>query len=148
MATKSPIGVSGVSGERLERRRTKSPHQPPIEALRQMPALVVLQRLPVPALAVDRTGSILFANNGFCDMLGYPADELMSMMYDDIFDSLPSDDGWIALLGTSSERLVELRHKYGHIVFASMSKSAMRRRDDAVALVTFCDRTEELWVTS
>lgn len=113
-----------------------------------MPALVVLERLPVPALAVDRAGNILFANSGFCDMLGYTSDELMSMMYDDIFDSLPPDDGWIALLGMSSERLVDLRHKYGHIVVASMSKSAMRRRDDAVALVTFCDRTEELWITS
>ena len=27
-----------------------------------------------------------------------------------------------------------------------MSKSAMRRSDDTVALVTFHDRTEELWL--
>jgi PAS domain S-box-containing protein len=112
-----------------------------------MPALVVLERLPTPALAVDRAGTILFANAGFCDMLGYAADELLSMQFEEIFYSAPTDDRWVVLVGTDAPRLVELRHKYGHSVWASMSKSAMRRRDDTVALVGFHDRTEELWLT-
>jgi PAS domain S-box-containing protein len=119
----------------------------PIQQLQQMPALVVLERLPTPALAVDRAGTILFANAGFCDMLGYSSDELLSMQFDEIFHSVPTDDRWVVLVGTDAPRLVELRHKYGHSVWASMSKSAMRRRDDTVALVSFHDRTEELWLT-
>jgi PAS domain S-box-containing protein len=113
-----------------------------------MPALVVLERLPAPALAVDRAGRILFTNAAFCDMVGYAADELLSMQFDEIFRRVPSNDRWVVLVGTDTPRLVELRHKYGHSVWASMSKSAMRRRDDTVALATFHDRTEELWLTS
>ncbi|MBW0019319.1 MAG: PAS domain-containing protein [Mycobacterium sp.] len=119
-----------------------------MDALRQMPALVILERLPAPALAVDRVGIILFANDAFCDMVGYSDDELISMRFDDIFRCLPANDRWVALIGTGTERLVELRHKNGHSVWASMSKSAMRRREDTVALATFRDRTEELWLNS
>jgi PAS domain S-box-containing protein len=110
-----------------------------------MPALVVLDRLPAPALAVDHAGAILFANAGFCDMVGYSSEEMLSTKFDEIFYSLPADDRWVVLVGTDAPRLVELRHKCGHPVWAAMSKSAMRRRDDTVALVTFHDRTEELW---
>jgi PAS domain S-box-containing protein len=117
----------------------------PIEALQQMPALVVLERLPATALAVDRVGTMLFANSAFCGMLGYSSDELLSMEFEEIFHRLPANDRWVALVGTGAGRLVELRHKYGHSVWASMSNSAMWRRDDIVALATFHDRTEELW---
>ncbi len=113
-----------------------------------MPALVVLDRLPSPALAVDRLGTILFANGSFCDMVGHSPDELLEMEFEHIFHSPPADDPWVALVGTGVQRLVELRHKAGHSVWASMSKSAMRRRDDTIALVTFHDRTEELWLTN
>ena len=135
-----------AGGERVERRRPKPPGQLPIDELQRMPALVVLERLPAPAVAVDRIGNILFANGSFCDMVGYSSDELVSMNFDDFFYTPPADDRWVALLGTCAERLVELRHKDGHSVWASMSKSAMRRRDDTVALVSFRDRTEEVWL--
>jgi len=113
-----------------------------------MPALVALERLPVPALAVDRPGTILFANGSFCEMVGYSPDEVLSINFEDIFYRPPADDCWVALTGTGAKRLVELRNKGGHSVWASMSKSAMRRRDDTIALVTFHDRTEELWLTT
>ena len=113
-----------------------------------MPALLVLERLPAPALAVDRAGTIMFANSAFCDMVGYSSDELQSMTFEKIFHRLAPDDRWVTLIETHSGRDVELRHKGGHSVWASMSKSAMRRRDDTVALVTFHDRTEQLWVES
>jgi PAS domain S-box-containing protein len=137
-----------VETGRIERRRSKPPDQFPIEALREMPALVVLERLPAPALAVDRSGTLLFANAGFCDMVGFSCEELLSMKFDEIFYSQPANDRWVALVGTDAPRLVELRHQHGHSVWAAMSKSAMRRRDDTVALVTFHDRTEELWSSS
>jgi PAS domain S-box-containing protein len=120
----------------------------PIDELSRMPALVVLERLPAPAIAVDRAGTILFANGSFCDMVGYSPDQLTSMNFEDLFYRLSADDGWIALIGTGAKRVVELRNSGGHSVWASMSKSAMRRRDDTVALVTFHDRTEEMWLSS
>jgi PAS domain S-box-containing protein len=140
---------TGVMRDReLDRRRPLPDDQSPIEALRQMPALVVLERLPAPALAVDRSGVILFANSAFCDMLGYAADDLLAIKFDDILRSLPIHDDWATLSGTGMERVVELRHRHGHSVWSSMSKSVMRRREDTIALATFRDRTEELWLSS
>ena len=139
-------GPTAAGDQRVERRRPSPPDQLPIEALQEMPALVILERLPAPALAVDHAGNILFANVAFCDMLGYASDDLLAMTFEEIFHSLPPDDRWIALVGTDAARMVELQHSAGHAVWASMSKSAMRRRDDTVALVTFHDRTEQLWV--
>lgn len=110
-----------------------------------MPALVVLERLPAPALAVDRLGTILFANGSFCDMVGYSPDELLSMNFAEILHRSSTDDCAVIRSLAGAKRLVELRHKYGHSVWASMSRSAMRRSDDSVALATFHDRTEELW---
>jgi PAS domain S-box-containing protein len=137
---------TAVNGRRIERRSPRPPNQLPIDELHRMPALVVLDRLPSPALAVDRLGTILFANHSFCDMVGHSPDELLQMEFEHIFYRVPADDRWVTLVGTGAKRLVELRHKSGHSVWASMSKSAMRRRDDTVALVTFHDRTEELWL--
>src|ERR1700761_9449422 len=74
-----------ASTQRVERRRPKPPDQLPIDDLQRMPALVVLERLPAPAVAVDRVGTILFANGSFCDMVGYSSDELVSMNFDDFF---------------------------------------------------------------
>jgi PAS domain S-box-containing protein len=116
----------------------------PIEALQQMPALVVLERLPAPALAVDRVGAILFAKGAFCDMVGYSSDELLLMKFEDVFQGLRTNDRRVRVVGADANRLVELRHKYGHSVWASMSKSAMWRHDDTVALATFDDCTEDL----
>jgi PAS domain S-box-containing protein len=135
-----------VSTPPIERRHPTPADQSPFDELRQMPALVMLERLPAAALAVDRAGIVLFANRAFCDLVGYSCDELLATNFYNFFYTLPADDRWIVLVGTGVERLVELRHKYGHSVWAGMSKSAMRRRDDTVALVSFRDRTEELWL--
>jgi PAS domain S-box-containing protein len=135
-------------GRRAERRRPKPPDQLPIEALQEMPALVVLERLPAPAMAVDPVGNILFANSSFCEMVGHTADEVLTMNVVDISRGRVTAACQVDLALISGGQLVELRHKHGHSVWATMSKSAMLRRDDTVALVTFCDRTEELWLNS
>jgi PAS domain S-box-containing protein len=104
-----------------------------------------LERLPEPVLAVDHEGTILFANGAFCEMLGHSPDELLAMKFGDIFGSLATHYCGVALVHAHSDRLVKLAHKDGHPVWARMSKSATRRRDDTFALVTFRDHTEELW---
>ena len=141
------MSSSVVMIDRQSERRREIPRQRlPIDELRQMPALVVLERLPAPALAVDRAGSIVFANSAFCDMLGYTLEELMAMNFTQLFYGLCSD-GTFAPRPSGADRLVELAHKNGHPVLASMSKSAMRRVDDAVALAIFADRSEEFWLS-
>jgi hypothetical protein len=44
-----------------------------------------------------------------------------------------------------ADLVVELLHRDGSIVRARMSKSALVRGDDPVALATFTDLTERLW---
>jgi PAS domain-containing protein len=54
----------------VDRRRTVQASQSPREALEQLPALVLLERIPVPTLAVLQDGTIVFANKAFAEMVG------------------------------------------------------------------------------
>jgi PAS domain S-box-containing protein len=115
--------------------------------LRQMPALVVLDRLPEPVLAIGRDGTILFANRACAAMLGHSLEELLSLKFDQIFRSPPVDDSdAVSVIRAHADLLVELAHADGSIVRATMSKSALLRGDDPVALATFHDLTEQLWI--
>jgi PAS domain-containing protein len=69
----------------LERRRSRPPNDCPIAILQQMPALVLLERFPVPVLVVAEDGAVLFANTAFAAMLGRSREAVTSMNYEDIF---------------------------------------------------------------
>lgn len=127
----------------MERRQGRS-GQSPLETLQQLPALVVLERLPVPVLAVAEDGTILFANAAFGAMLGHPADQVLTMKFHDVFET-PPDESVVSVVRANAERLVALRHADGSTVRATLSRSALLRGDDPVALATFQDLTERLW---
>lgn len=114
--------------------------------LEQLPALVVLERIPVPVLAIGPDGTILFANRAFADMLGHTTEALRSLKFNDIFHTIPPDKPPVSAIRAHADRLVELAHVDGSIVRARMSKSALMRDDDPVALATFHDLTEQLWI--
>jgi PAS domain S-box-containing protein len=114
--------------------------------LKEMPALVVLERFPVPVLAIAEDGTILFANQAFADMLGYTTDAVKTLKFAQIFHTLPSDDSAVSVVRAHADLIVELVHQDESIVRARMSKSALLRGDDPVALATFQDLTERLWV--
>ncbi len=116
--------------------------------LRQLPAPVILERLPVPVLAIAEDGDIVFANAAFAEMLGYDGDgdELMALKFQQIFHTMPAEDSAVSAVRAHADLVVELRHRDRSIVRARMSKSALRRGDDPVALATFQDLTERLWV--
>ncbi|WP_156752415.1 PAS domain-containing protein [Mycobacterium sp. ACS1612] len=113
--------------------------------LMQLPALVVLERFPVPVLAIAEDGTILFANAAFADMLGYPAETVTALKFHEIFQTLPADDSAVSVVRAHANLIVELVHQDRSIVRARMSKSALLRGDDPVALATFQDLTERLW---
>ena len=130
-----------------ERRRPRQAGQSPISTLKQLPALVVLERIPVPALAIDREGTILFANPIFAAMLGHTPESLQPLKFHELLRTLPPDGLCaVSVIHTQAGQLVEFVHRDGSTVRAEMSKSAMLRGDDAIALVTFRDLTEQLWV--
>jgi PAS domain S-box-containing protein len=129
----------------VERRRDSKERQDPMVLLKELPALVVLERFPVPVLAIAEDGSILFANAAFGEMLGYPAGVVKALKFPQIFHTLPADDSAVSVVRAHAELIVELLHQDGTTVRARMSKSALLRGDDPVALATFQDLTERLW---
>lgn len=130
----------------VERRRAGQAGQSPMTILEQMPALVVLERIPVPALAIGQDGTILFANTPFAEMLGHTLEEVLSLKFHQIFHTLPADGSAVSAIHSHADQLVELTHTDGSIVRAKMSRSALLRGGDPVVLATFRDETEQLWV--
>ncbi|WP_217158118.1 PAS domain-containing protein [[Mycobacterium] fortunisiensis] len=114
--------------------------------LQNMPALVMLERFPVPVLAIAEDGTVLFANTAFGEMVGRDADAVTDMPFAEVFHSLPADGSAVSVMRANAGLLVDLVHRDGSIVRARMSKSALLRGDDPVALATFQDLTEQLWV--
>lgn len=136
-----------MDGDRgVERRRNGSPGDSPMDILGRLPAVVVLERLSVPALAMARDGVILFANTAFADMMGYAQHEFAGSAFSDLFRTLPAGLAEFSSVDALANLVVELRHCEGWTVRARVSKSAMIRRDDPVVLVTFENLTEQLWV--
>lgn len=117
----------------------------PNAALDQMPARLVLERIPVPSLAISRDGRILFANKAFADMLGRSTEALLAMEFTELFRTAPTDESPVSLVRKYADQLVELVHADESVVRARMSKSALLRDDDPLALATFHDLTEQLW---
>ena len=119
--------------------------------LKELPALVVLERIPVPVLAIEQDGSILFTNSAFAAMVGFDAEEILSLRFHEIFHDAPaadsplSSDSLLSFVHALANMVVELAHKDGSVVRALMSRSAVMRADDRFALAAFQDLIEQLW---
>jgi PAS domain S-box-containing protein len=130
----------------VDRRRTAQASQSPREALEQLPALVLLERIPVPTLAVLQDGTIVFANKAFAEMVGREAEEVVVLKFHDFFHTALETESVLSVVDGLANMVVELAHKDGSTVRALMSRSALRRADEKIALATFQDLTEHLWV--
>jgi PAS domain S-box-containing protein len=129
----------------VERRRNRQHSQSPMTVLKQLPALVVLKRIPVPVLAIAHDGSILFTNTAFAEMVGRDPDEVLSLRFHQIFHRVPASESLPTVVHALANMVVELAHKEGSVVRALMSESAVMRADDQFALAVFQDLTEQLW---
>jgi PAS domain S-box-containing protein len=142
-----PRDGAGVGGSRpTERRRNARSDDSPADILTRLPAVVMLERLPIPTLAIARDGIVLFANTAFAEMVGYEQDKLAGLAFSEIFHTVPAEVGALSGVDALANLVVELRHREGWTVRAKMSKSALKRSDDPVVLVTFENLTERLWV--
>jgi PAS domain S-box-containing protein len=139
-------GAGMDDNRRVERRRNGTSGDSPMDVLTRLPAMVVLERVPVPTLAMARDGIILFANTAFAEMLGYGQDSLAGLAFPEIFHTVPAALSAIPGVDALANVVVELQHCEGWTVRARMSKSALKRSDDPVVLVTFENLTERLWM--
>src|ERR1700734_282297 len=69
----------------VERRRNAQTRLSPMATLKQLPALVVLERIPVPVLAIANDGALVFANSAFSEMVGRAPEDVVSLKFDEIF---------------------------------------------------------------
>ncbi len=143
-----PGDGAGIDGGRLVERRRNGGcvGDSPIDILTGLPAVVVLERIPVPSLAMARDGIILFANSAFAEMVGYRQDGLAGLAFAEIFHTVPAALCALSGVDALANLVVQLQHCEGWTVRARMSKSALMRRDDPVVLVTFENLTERLWM--
>src|SRR5208337_3989630 len=139
-------GAAREGNRLIERRRNGGSCGSPSDILTRLPAVVVLERLPIPSLAMTRDGTILFASTAFAEMVGYQQDGLAGLAFQEVFHTVPAALCALSGVDALANLVVELRHCEGWTVRARMSKSALMRRDDPVVLVTFDDLTEQLWV--
>jgi PAS domain S-box-containing protein len=139
-------GAGRDGNRRIERRRNGGFSGSPMDILTWLPAVVVLERLPVPSLAMARDGIILFANTAFAEMVGYQQDSLAGVPFPEIFHTVPASLCALTGVDALANLVVELQHCEGWTVRARMSKSALMRRDDPIVLVTFENLTERLWM--
>jgi PAS domain S-box-containing protein len=130
----------------VERRRNGQASLSPIATLKQLPALVVLERIPVPVLAIASDGALVFANSAFSDMVGRAPAEVVSLTFDEIFQLPLTAESALTVVQSLANEVVELAHHDGSSVRALMSRSALIRADDDIALATFQDLTEQLWL--
>ncbi|MGA8126053.1 MAG: PAS domain-containing protein [Mycobacterium sp.] len=116
--------------------------------LKQLPALVVLERIPVPVLAIAHDGALVFANSAFSEMVGRAPEDVRSLTFNEIFHLplTPTMESAVSVVQGLANMVVELAHRDGTSVRALMSRSALIRADDDIALATFQDLTEQLWL--
>ena len=114
--------------------------------LTQLPARVVLERIPVPVLAIAHDGALVFANSAFSEMVGRAPEDVLSLTFDEIFHLPPTTESAVSIVQALANMVVELAHRDGSSVRALMSRSALIRADDDIAIATFQDLTEQLWL--
>ena len=132
--------------QRVERRRNGPVALSPVDTLKQLPALVVLERIPIPVLAIANDGALVFANSAFSEMVGRAREDVVLMKFDEIFHLPLTSDSAVTVVQSLANEVVELAHEDGSSVRALMSRSALIRADDDIALATFQDLTEQLWL--
>jgi PAS domain-containing protein len=132
----------------MEQERRRQP--PPSDLagyLRQLPALVLLDRLPIAVLGVGPLGDIAYANPACAELLGYIDGQTMTRLHlPDLLvgqsELTPSD--CIAILETT-DAIVHWNHAQDYLVRTKVSPTMMKRESDPLLLVSITDLTDWLW---
>ncbi|HEY5855376.1 MAG TPA: PAS domain-containing protein [Aldersonia sp.] len=109
-----------------------------------IPTPLMLDRLPVPILAVHRDATIVYANPAFAAMTGYS--DLAGRRLAPLLAAADPGPDPVEVLRAAAATILALRHADGTTVRAWVSESVFLRADDPVVLVAFQDRTEQLWI--
>jgi hypothetical protein len=146
-------GQSGIPSNgqmHAAERRRRPPPSSPDQYLRELPASVLLDRLPVPMLAIGLDGIVAYHNPAFSTMLGHATDVtlvgygLTALL--DVHSSTPPSD-CIKILRAASKVVVDWHHSEGFPVRSVISETLFFRTTDEILLLGVTDITELIWTT-
>jgi PAS domain-containing protein len=135
---------------RSERRRRPSPSSPE-EYLRALPALILLDRLPIPMLATRLDGVVVYTNPAFATMLGHHPDTIMltgqqlPALLAGHAATPPPD--CVTALRAAGNVIVDWLHVEGFPVRSVVSETMFVRTTDEILLIGVTDITEFIWTT-
>jgi hypothetical protein len=101
---------------------------------RQPTALGVLERCPIPVVAVTDDGTVLFANPAFAHFFDYSSDALTCMSHEAICSVLPADETLVAVTRLGPNAIKSLMLSGQATVFVKMRKSATLSAADPDAI--------------
>jgi PAS domain-containing protein len=133
-----------------ERRRRPSPSSPE-EYLRALPALTLLDRLPIPMLATRLDGVVVYTNPAFATMLGHHPDTVMltgqqlPALLAGHAATPPPD--CVTALRAASDVIVDWLHVEGFPVPSVVSETLFIRTTDQILLIGVTDITELIWTS-
>lgn len=115
--------------------------------LEQMPASVMLERIPVPFIGIHPDSVIAYTNTAFDELLGRDGGELVGIDFHEICAKPPrADHSAFEAFRKRPRGVVELRHADGYPIKGIFSRSILVREDDPIAMVAFHDVTEQFWM--
>ena len=133
-----------------DRRRRTSPSSPE-DYLRAMPALILLDRLPIPMLATGLDGVVAYTNPAFATMLGHHPDNVMltgqqlpALLAG--YSATPPPD-CVTALRAANNGIVDWLHVEGFPVRSVISETLFVRATDQILLFGVTDITELIWTT-
>lgn len=129
-----------------ERRRQEQPTDL-TGYLTQLPALVLLDRLPIAVIGVGPVGDIVYANPACAELLGYIDGQTMTRLHlPDLLagESVLTPSECIAVLQTT-DNIVHWNHAQDYLIRTKVSPTMLKRESDPLLLVTITDLTDWLW---
>jgi PAS domain-containing protein len=117
--------------------------------LQELPALVLLDRLAIPMLAVRLDGVIVYANPALATMLGHQPDTIaligqpLSALLDGHSATTPS--ACVTALRGAGTLVVDWLHAEGFPVRSVISETVFVRASDQILLIGITDITELMW---
>jgi PAS domain-containing protein len=130
-------------------RRRRPPPSSSDEYLRALPASVLLDRIPVPMIALGLDGVVVYNNPAFATMLGHGPDVTLAgyglpALLDGYSATPPSD--CVTALRTANSVIVDWHHAEGFPVRSVISESLYIRATDQILLFGVTDLTELIWM--
>jgi PAS domain-containing protein len=134
--------------ERISERRRQPPPRIPDGYLHELPALILLDRLPTPMLATGLDGVLIYTNPAFATMLGYRdttalTEQPLPALLEGHSATPPRD--CVTALRATDTLVIDWLHAEGFPVCTAVSNALFVRATDPILLISVTDITELMW---